>query len=158
MEPPSGRFFFSRPNDQQLRVKSASGFLRRSFEPYPNRVGARRFDQRALPVLAAFAEFTRPVADLNCFLAIISFTGDLHVAPLAENPRVRIASSWHSRGKTYWSESGVPQVALLASSDDHLRLRRIRPQARCAPQICLPLTTARLKRCVPGRLRIMQTT
>jgi hypothetical protein len=92
MEPPSGRFFFSRRTDQQLWIKSASGFLRRRFEPCADRFGARRFDQRALPVFANFAEFTRPVADLNCFLAIISFTGDLHIAPLAENPRVRIAS------------------------------------------------------------------
>ena len=108
MEPPSSCFFFSRRNDQQLRIKRASGFLRRRFEPCADRVGARRFDQRALPVFADFAEFTRPVADLNCFLAIISFTGDLHIAPLAENSWVHITSSVQSWGKAYWSGSGAP--------------------------------------------------
>src|SRR5262249_62134794 len=114
MEPPSGRFFFSRRNDQQLWIKSASGFFRRRFEPGADRFGARRFDQRALPVFAAFAEFTRPVADLNCFLATISFTGDLHIAPLVENPWVRIASSAQSWGKAYWSESGAPTLRLTS--------------------------------------------
>jgi hypothetical protein len=121
MEPPSGRFFFSRRNDQQLWIKSASGFLRRRFEPCADRFGARRFDQRALPVFAAFAEFTRPVADLNCFLAIISFTGDLHIAPLAESPWVRIASSVQSWGNAYWSESGVPPSRLACVEYYHLR-------------------------------------
>ena len=111
MEPPSGRFFFSHRNDQLLWIKSASGFLRRRFEPCADRVGARRLNQRAFPVLTAFAELTRPVADLNCFLAIISFTGDLHFAPLTENPWVRIASSVQSWGKAYWSESGAPPKA-----------------------------------------------
>jgi hypothetical protein len=45
----------------------------------------------------------------------------LHIAPLAENPRVHIASSAQSWGKAYWSESGAPQVALFASSNYHLR-------------------------------------
>src|SRR5262249_38365859 len=114
MEPPSGCFFFSRRNDQQLRIKRASGFLRRRFEPCADRVGAWCFDKRALPVFAGFAEFTRPVADLNCFLAIISFTGDLHIAPLGENHWVHITSSAQSWGKAYWSESGAsPRLPCL---------------------------------------------
>src|SRR5262245_19444592 len=118
---PHAVFFFSRRNDQQLWIKSASGFLRRRLEPCADRFGARRFDQRALPVFAAFAEFTRPVADLNCLLAIISFTGDLHIAPLAENPWVHIASSVKSWGNAYLSESGVPPSRLACVEYYYLR-------------------------------------
>jgi hypothetical protein len=114
MEPPSGRFFFSRRNNQQLWIKSASGFLRRGFKPCANRFGSGHLDKRALPVLADFAEFTRPVADLNRFLAIISFTGDLHIAPLAGNPWVIITSSAQLWKKTCWSESSAPPKRRLA--------------------------------------------
>jgi len=50
-----------------------------------------------------------------------------------------------------------PQVALLVSSIS-LAILRIRPQTRCGPTMGLPLTPARWKRCVPGSLRVMQTT
>src|SRR4030095_9036457 len=158
MEPPSGRFFFFAPERpaalDQKRVRISSPTLRAlrgSLRP-------PAFRSARPPSLCKFCGIyttsSRPqlLSGNHIFYRRFAYCASCR-EPLGTHRFQRAVV-----GKCLLVRIRRPPKSPCLCRVLSLAILRIRPQTRCGPTMGLSLTPARRKRCVPGSLRVMQTT